>query len=42
MAKKNERELKDCEQSGYHYKSVPAIRLRGQWLETAGFHVDDP
>ena len=42
MAKKNERELKVCAQSGYNYKSVPAIRLMGQWLETAGFHIGDP
>ena len=42
MAKKNEWELKVCAQSGYNYKSVPAIRLMGQWLETAGFHIGDP
>ena len=35
MAKKNERELKVCAMSGYNYKSVPAIRLMGQWLEAA-------
>lgn len=39
---KNERELKVCAQSGYNYKSVPAIRLMGQWLEDAGFHIGDP
>lgn len=42
MAKKNVRELKVCAQSGYNYKSVPAIRLMGQWLEEAGFHIGDP
>ena len=42
MAKKNERELKVCAQSGYNYKSVPSIRLIGQWLEEAGFHIGDP
>jgi antitoxin component of MazEF toxin-antitoxin module len=42
MAKKNERELKVCAMSGYNYKSVPSIRLMGQWLETAGFHIGDP
>ena len=42
MAKKNERELKVCAQSGYNYKSVPTIRLMGQWLEAAGFHIGDP
>lgn len=42
MAKKNERELKVCAQSGYNYKSVLAIRLMGQWMEAAGFHIGDP
>lgn len=42
MAKKIERELKVCAMSGYNYKSVPAIRLMGQWLEAAGFHIGDP
>ena len=42
MAKKNERELKVCAQSGYNYKSVPSIRLMGQWLEAAVFHIGDP
>ena len=42
MARKNVRELKVCAQSGYNYKSVPAIRLMGQWLEDAGFHIGDP
>ena len=42
MAKKNERELKVYAQSGYNYKLVPAIRLMGQWLEAAGFHIGDP
>ena len=42
MANKNVRELKVCAQSGYRYKDVPSIRLMGQWLEAAGFHVGDP
>lgn len=42
MATKNVRELKVCAQSGYSYKFVPAIRLMGQWLEAAGFHIGDP
>ena len=42
MAKKNIRELKVFAQSGYNYKSVPTIRLMGQWLEAAGFHIGDP
>ena len=42
MASKNERELKVCALSGHHYKPVPSIRLMGQWLEAAGFHIGDP
>ncbi|MBQ6196648.1 MAG: type I toxin-antitoxin system SymE family toxin [Lachnospiraceae bacterium] len=42
MAKKNVRELKVCAQSGYRYKDAPSIRLMGQWLEAAGFHIGDP
>ena len=42
MANKNERELKVCALSGHNYKPVPSIRLMGQWLEAAGFHIGDP
>lgn len=42
MEKKDERELKVYAQSGYNYKSVPTIRLMGQWLEAVGFHIGDP
>ena len=42
MASKNERELKVCALSGHNYKPVPSIRLMGQWLEAAGFHIGDP
>lgn len=42
MLKKNVRELKVCAQSGYNYKSVPSIRLMGQWLEESGFHIEVP
>ena len=37
MAKKNIRELKVCVQSGYHYKEVPQIQLKGAWLRDFGF-----
>ena len=42
MTNKNERELKVCALSGHNYKPVPSIRLMGQWLEAAGFHIRDP
>jgi len=41
MASKNKRELKVCALSGHNYKPVPSIRLMGQWLEAAGFHIGD-
>ncbi|MDO4338928.1 MAG: SymE family type I addiction module toxin [Eubacteriales bacterium] len=31
------RNMKVYEQSGYQYKSTPAIMLKGQWLREAGF-----
>lgn len=37
MAFKEYREMKVYEQSGYHYKSTPAIILKGKWLEELGF-----
>ena len=33
MAKKNARNMKVCGQSGYKYETVPAITLKGKWLE---------
>ena len=33
MAKKNVRNIKVCGQSGYKYETVPAITLKGKWLE---------
>ena len=33
MAKKNVRNMKVCGQSGYKYETVPAITLKGKWLE---------
>ena len=37
MAMKKFRNMKVYEQSGYQYKSTPAIMLKGQWLREAGF-----
>ena len=37
MAKKNVRNMKVCGQSGYKYETVPAITLKGKWLEELGF-----
>ena len=39
MAMKNMRNMKVCGQSGYKYKTVPAITLKGKWLEELGFHL---
>ena len=35
MAMKKFRNMKVYEQSGYQYKSTPAIMLKGQWLREA-------
>ena len=38
MRKRKEyRELKVVEQSGYQYKPTPTITLKGQWLKELGF-----
>ena len=42
MAKKNIRELKVYAQSGYHYKEVPQIQLKGAWLREFGFIEGTP
>lgn len=42
MAKKNVRELKVCAQSGYRYKDVPQIQLKGAWLREFGFTEGTP
>lgn len=42
MAKKNIRELKVCAQSGYRYKEVPQIQLKGAWLREYGFTEGTP
>ncbi len=43
MAKiKEYRSMKVYEQSGYQYKSTPAIMLKGQWLKELGFEYGTP
>ncbi|MDD3416105.1 MAG: SymE family type I addiction module toxin [Lachnospiraceae bacterium] len=37
MAKKEIRNMKVYDQSGYRYKSTPTIMLKGQWLKKLGF-----
>lgn len=37
MAMKKFRNMKVYEQSGYQYKSTPAIMLKGQWLREASY-----
>lgn len=39
MAFKESRKIKVYEQSGYNYKGVPAIMLKGQWLKELGFEA---
>lgn len=34
---KDKRVLKVCEQSGYRYKPIPTLMLKGAWLEEWGF-----
>lgn len=41
MAVKKIRNYKVCRQSGYQYKSTPAILIRGQWLKELGFDIGD-
>lgn len=41
MAIKKTRQMKVYGQSGYHYKSTPAIMLKGQWLKELGFEIGD-
>lgn len=42
MKNKNNRRLKVYGQSnGYNYQDVPTIVLKGKWLETAGFKIQD-
>lgn len=41
MAIKKSRQMKVYGQSGYNYKSTPAIMLKGQWLKELGFEIGD-
>ena len=41
MAMKKFRNMKVYEQSGYQYKSTPAIMLKGMWLKEFGFEIGD-
>lgn len=40
--RKDKRELKVCEQSGYRYKPTPTLMLKGAWLEAWGFTPNMP
>ena len=40
--RKDKRDLKVCEQSGYRYKPTPTLMLKGAWLEEWGFTVNMP
>ena len=41
MAKKNKRSIKVYGMSGYRYKTIPTIMLKGQWLAELGFEIGD-
>ena len=41
MAYKKNRTLNVYEQSGYKYKPIPTIMLRGQWLAELNFQIGD-
>lgn len=40
--RKEYRNMKVYEQSGYNYKRTPAIMLKGQWLRDLGFEENMP
>ena len=40
--RKDKRDLKVCEQSGYRYKPTPTLMLKGAWLEEWGFTANMP
>ena len=42
MAYKEHRELKLYETSGRNYKSIPQIRLQGDWLKDFDFDIGTP
>ena len=41
MSYKQNRTLKVYEQSGYKYKTIPTIMLKGQWLAELNFQIGD-
>ncbi len=41
MSNMKNRNLKVVSESGRDYKPTPAIRLKGQWLQLAGFQIGD-
>jgi len=41
MAYKQNRALKVYEQSGYKYRTIPTIMLKGQWLAELGFQIGE-
>lgn len=41
MQRKKCRSIKVIEQSGYKYKAMPTIMLKGQWLSELGFEIGD-
>ena len=40
--KRETRNMKVYNQSGYRYKSTPTITLKGQWLKECGFEAGTP
>ena len=40
--RKDKRDLKVCEQSGYRHKPTPTLMLKGAWLEEWGFTANVP
>ena len=42
MAYKEHRELKVYETSGRNYKSIPQIKLQGDWLKDFDFDIGTP
>lgn len=41
MVKKKKRSMKVVGQSGYKYREIPTITLKGLWLAEAGFSIGD-
>ena len=41
MAYKQNSALKVYEQSGYKYRTIPTIMLKGQWLAELGFQIGE-